>query len=78
MTAVASVFTFASMTSVSDTEELVDTRGALNVLGRTSPTTISRLVKAGKLTPVHKLPGLRGAYVFRRSDVLALRGERAA
>lgn len=34
--------------------------------------TVHRLVKRGRLTPALKAPGLRGALLFRRSDVLAL------
>lgn len=34
--------------------------------------TVHRWVTAGELTPLTKLPGLRGAYLFARSDVEAL------
>lgn len=37
-----------------------------------SVATITRWVAAGKLTPVHKGTGLRGAFLFRRKDVEAL------
>ena len=50
-------------------DDLVDTKVALRLLKRSSPKTISRLVKAGKLTPAVKAPGIRGAYMFRRGDV---------
>lgn len=33
--------------------------------------TVHRWVARGELTPAVKAPGLRGAYLFRRSDVLA-------
>lgn len=34
--------------------------------------TIHRKVDRGELTPVSKLPGLRGAYIFDRNEVEAL------
>lgn len=52
-----------------DDDDLITTAEALEVLGKSSATTISRYVTAGKLTPARKLPGLRGAYLFRRADV---------
>lgn len=36
-------------------------------------STISRMVARGDLVPAVKVPGKRGAYLFRRSDVEALR-----
>jgi len=41
------------------------------ILGRT-PRTIQRLADAGILASAQKLPGLTGAYLFRRADVEAL------
>jgi len=60
------------------TSDLVNTGEALTILGMSSPTTVTRLVQAGKLTPATKLPGLRGAYLFLRADVERLAAERAA
>ncbi len=41
--------------------------------------TVHRLVAKGDLTPAIKAPGAKGAYLFRRGDVLALaRSQRAA
>ena len=60
------------------TADLVNTAQALPILGKKSPSTITRLVQAGKLTPAVKLPGRRGAYLFNRADVEALAAERAA
>jgi len=48
------------------------------ILRVTQASSVIRLVKAGKLTPVQKLPGLRGAYLFNRADIEALAAERAA
>jgi hypothetical protein len=33
-----------------------------------SPSAISRRVKAGELQPVTKLPGVRGAFLFRATE----------
>lgn len=40
-------------------------------------STLVRWVQAGKLKPAKKLPGLRGAYLFDRRDVEAIRAARA-
>lgn len=37
-----------------------------------SVRTIHRLVARGELTPVAKLPGSTGAYLFARADITAL------
>ena len=34
-----------------------------------SKSTISRMVADGRLDPVDKLQGLRGAFLFRREDI---------
>lgn len=41
-------------------------------------TTIRRLVQRGALTPLTKLPGRTGAYLFEAADVEALAAERRA
>lgn len=55
-----------------DTPDEITSREALELLGLAHPSTISRYVALGKLTPSRKLPGRTGAYLFRRSDVEAL------
>lgn len=60
------------------TVDLVTTAEALAILRKSSPSTVTRLVQAGKLVPAQKLPGLRGAFLFNRADVEALVQERAA
>jgi hypothetical protein len=40
-------------------------------------STLSRLVTGGTIKPASKFPGRNGAYVFHRSDIEALRDERA-
>lgn len=54
----------------------ITTAEAMAVLGFTAPSTVNRLVREHKLTPSRKLPGKTGAYLFRRSDVEAIRDER--
>ena len=58
--------------------DLITTREALDILGYTDPSTISRLVTAGRLTPAFQAPGPRGAYAFQRRDVEALASEAEA
>ncbi len=56
--------------------DLLPTRAVAQLLN-CSPSTISRKVAAGELTPALKVDGLRGAMFFRRSDVEALLAEPA-
>jgi hypothetical protein len=56
--------------------ELVTTAEAMPILKVTQPSSVIRLVKSGKLTPVHKLPGRTGAYVFARADIELLAAQR--
>lgn len=53
-------------------DDLLSTTQAAEVIG-TERSNITRLVQLGRLTPHHKLPGPRGAYIFQRGEV-----ERAA
>lgn len=39
--------------------------------------TVLRYVAARRLTPIQKLPGTTGAFLFRRQDVEALAGQTA-
>lgn len=49
------------------------------ILGLKSPSTVSRLVEAGDLTPSRKLTvGRRGTFLFWRHDVERLAARRAA
>lgn len=41
-------------------------------------STLALWAREGKITPLMKLPGIRGAYVFARADVERLAQERAA
>lgn len=51
---------------------------ACDLLGGIDRSTLNRWVQRGRIKPTRKLPGLRGAYLFRRSDVEALRDRLAA
>ena len=57
--------------------DLLTTAQAAEIVGRSVPT-VNRWAAEGILTPAQKLPGLRGAYLFRRSDVEALSQETAS
>ncbi|MBW8025326.1 DNA-binding protein [Clavibacter michiganensis subsp. michiganensis] len=48
--------------------DLITTRQAADLIGESVRQT-TRRIDAGTLTPAHKLDGLRGAYLFRRTDV---------
>lgn len=57
--------------------DLIGTAEAATILGR-SARTVHRLVEAGDLTPAVVAPGgFAGVYLFARSDVEALKAERA-
>lgn len=51
--------------------ELIDSRTAAEILGRTTKTVSIYVAKAW-LLPVHQGRGLRGGFWFRRSDVVDL------
>lgn len=55
----------------------VTTRQALEILGYSDPSTVTRYVQIGKLTPTRKLPGKTGAYLFARADVEQLAREQS-
>lgn len=51
--------------------EHIPTREAADIHG-VSVKTFIRWKEAGRISPAAKLPGIRGAYLFDRSEVLAL------
>lgn len=51
---------------------LLSTSEVANELGK-DVRTVHRMIEAGTLIPVLKLPGRTGAYVFEPSDVAALK-----
>lgn len=58
--------------SMSQNETLLTTSEVADALG-VSVQTVSRWVGIGRLRPVHKLPGLRGAFLFSPDDIDALK-----
>lgn len=56
-------------------DDLIGAREA-EALAGLARGTIGKLVTAGKLEAHVKLPGTRGAYVFRRGDIKAFAAER--
>lgn len=55
---------------------LITTAEAAERLGKSVPT-INRWARNGLIQPVHKLPGIRGPYLFDPEDVEALLKETA-
>lgn len=53
-------------------EDLIGTAEVCRIL-ECDKATVLRRIDAGKLVPAHKLPGPNGAYVFTRTQVLALK-----
>lgn len=51
------------------TPDLIPTAEVARIYG-CSVKAVHRLVAAGKITPAFRAPGLRGALLFRRTDVL--------
>lgn len=60
----------------SNDAQQITTREASEILDKSIRATI-RLVETGKLTPLRKLPGLRGAYLFDQRAVERFRDEAA-
>ena len=56
----------------------ITTREALDILGLAHPSSITHLVAEHKLKPSRRMPGKRGAYLFRRAHIERLRDERNA
>ena len=56
----------------------ITTREALDILGLAHPSSITHLVAEHKLKPSRRMPGKRGAYLFRRAHIERLRDERDA
>lgn len=55
--------------------DLLSTRGAARVLGVTT-RTVHRFAESDRLRPAYRLDGLRGAFLFHESDVIALAEQR--
>jgi hypothetical protein len=57
--------------------DLLSTKDVAALTGESYRQTIRR-IEAGALTPAHKLPGLRGAFLFTKAAVDAYIAERDA
>ena len=55
-----------------NSNKLISTKEASDLLGE-SIKNVTRRVSAGELTPVTKLPGIRGAFIFNAADVTTLK-----
>lgn len=53
-------------------DDLLATVEAAQVIG-VERSTLSRWIDSGRITPAHKLPGVNGAHLFRRSEVERVR-----
>lgn len=60
-----------NLPNMSQNETLLTTSEVASALG-ISVQTVSRWVSIGRLEPVRKLPGLRGAFLFSPADIDAL------
>lgn len=69
---------YAMLANMPTTDEAMI--GATEAAGhlRVSKDTLIRMIARGELTPVHKLPGDNGAYLFSRADVERLAEAKAA
>jgi predicted site-specific integrase-resolvase len=56
---------------------LVPTAEAAKIL-RVDVRTVHRLVRKGRITPLAKTPGLRGAYLFTVDEIERVAAERTA
>lgn len=64
------------MSPMTNASDEITTREACAVLGVAHPSSVTRLVEMGRLTPIRKFPGKTGAYLFDRAEVAALANER--
>ncbi len=56
---------------------VVNTGEACGMLGGVNRSTLKRWVDEGKITPLRKLPGWTGGYLFDRAEVERFAAERA-
>ena len=56
------------------TDDLLSTVQTADLIG-IERSTVSKMVREGRLTPAHKLPGPTGAFVFLRSEVMRAKAE---
>lgn len=56
--------------------DIIGTAEVCEILG-IDRSTLSRWLSSGKITPLHQLPTIKGAYLFIRGDVEQMAAERA-
>jgi len=49
--------------------DIISTVEACELLGGIDRSTLTRWVDAGKVIPMHKLPGATGAWLFTRAEI---------
>ena len=64
------------LTGMPAVPDLIGSAEACRILG-IHASTLTRWVTAGTINFHHKLPGLNGAYLFRRADIEQLAAQRA-
>lgn len=57
--------------------DMIGSKESCRILG-IDKATLSRWVSAGQLTPVHKLPGRNGAYLFDRAHIENIAAQRTS
>lgn len=61
---------------MASTPDFITTAEACDMLGGINRSTLKRWVDAGVITPVRKLPGDTGAYLFHLADIEHLAAEK--
>ena len=60
--------------TVSGMEDLIGTAEVCRIL-ECDKATVLRRIEAKKLVPAHKMSGVNGAYLFKRTEVIRLKEE---
>lgn len=67
------------MLTPGQTEDVEITAGeSIVILGLVDRSSMSQLVRRGRLVPSRKLPGITGTRLFWKSDIIRLRDQRLA
>jgi excisionase family DNA binding protein len=64
------------MPATRETPPAIGTAEACEALG-VSKDTLIRMAARGDITPLHKMPGVNGAYVFDRAEIEELAARKA-
>lgn len=63
---------------MTDTPDLLNSAEVCAALGNIDRSTLSRMVKEGRIMPALKLPGIRGPFLFDPAEVERVKAEAAA